>query len=68
MLRAAVWLALIFLAPAIAQANHATGPIVYHSPNDDGAPAFWPPQVPLEPTMTLHLYIDGGSVPSPSGS
>ncbi|MHA7838933.1 MAG: hypothetical protein ACX98W_15855, partial [bacterium] len=40
-------------------------PVVYHSPADDGAPPESPVDVPPGATLTLFLYLDGGSEASP---
>lgn len=40
-------------------------PVVYHSPADDGAPPESPVDVPPGATLTVFLYLDGGSEASP---
>lgn len=43
---------------------HGDIPIVYHSPADDGVPLAAPLDVPPGASLTLFLYLDGGSEPS----
>ena len=54
--------ALLFASPAA-----AAPPVLYHSPADDGVNAGVPVVVPGGASVTLHLYVDGGSVASPAG-
>lgn len=43
---------------------NAAVPVVYDSPADDGANPGGVPVVPALQQTTIHLYVDGGSVPS----
>lgn len=55
------------LAAALAMPASGLPPVVYHSPNDDGANPGIPVDVPAGASVTLHLYIDGGSLASSPG-
>lgn len=47
-------------------AARADLPVVYHSPGDDGVMPGAPVEIPAGIESIVHLYIDGGSFPSPS--
>jgi len=58
------WWATALLCVALCWAGTATATQVFHSPNDDGAPAAGTPTIAEGGVQSVFLYIDGGAAPS----
>ncbi|MEM7284527.1 MAG: hypothetical protein AAF438_23255, partial [Pseudomonadota bacterium] len=57
------WAMMLGLIIGFASLSACAAVEFYHSPHDDGARA----EGPIPPgVQTLHLYVDGGSTPSPA--
>ncbi|MEM9176428.1 MAG: FG-GAP-like repeat-containing protein [Myxococcota bacterium] len=60
----ATTIAMVLGLLSIAATASAAPPLLYHSPADDGAFGTVPAQVPFGQPVTLHLYLDPGTVSS----